>query len=106
MEKSVPVRDYVDAVLGKTKPKMAAVVAALSKRPWNEDLKKLIWKIGESFVKVSGSPKDYYGKVYVNAKEELWLKNKLGAFTDEAIKASQKVGKAPRHIFGMRDAFR
>lgn len=38
------------------------------KRPWNADLKMLCWKIGESFVKVSGNEKSYYGKVYVDRK--------------------------------------
>jgi hypothetical protein len=39
------------------------------KRPWNANLKTLCWKIGESFVKVSGNEKSYYGKVYRDRKE-------------------------------------
>ena len=33
--------------------------AAGAKRPWNADLKVLCWKIGQSFMKVSGNEKDY-----------------------------------------------
>lgn len=38
------------------------------KRPWNAALKVLCWKIGESFVKVSTNPKDFYGRIYVSRK--------------------------------------
>jgi len=39
------------------------------KRPWNARLKVLTWKIGESFVKVSGNPKSQYGRIYRERKE-------------------------------------
>jgi hypothetical protein len=39
------------------------------KRQWNAELKTLCWKIGESFVKVSGKDDDVYGKVYLQRKE-------------------------------------
>ena len=39
------------------------------KRPWNADLKVLCWKIGDSFVKVSGRPDAFYGKIYRERKE-------------------------------------
>jgi len=41
----------------------------LARRPWNANLKVICWKAGESFVKVSGNPKDYYGKIYIQRKE-------------------------------------
>lgn len=41
----------------------------LAKRPWNASLKVVCWKLGESFVKVSGNPNDYYGKIYQQRKE-------------------------------------
>ncbi len=65
------------------------------KRPFNAKLKVLTWKIGESFVKVSGRPQDYYGKVYVNAKAELTASNEAGAFEGEAarILTEKKFGK-------------
>lgn len=39
------------------------------KRPWNADLKVICWKMGESFVKVSGNPEAYYGQLYKRRKE-------------------------------------
>jgi hypothetical protein len=38
------------------------------KRPWNADLKVLCWKIGDSFVKVSGRDDAVYGQVYKDRK--------------------------------------
>lgn len=40
-----------------------------SKRPWDADAKVLAWKIGDSFVKVSGRTDAFYGKVYRDRKE-------------------------------------
>ena len=34
------------------------------KRPWNPDLKKICFYLGESFIKVSGNPDAFYGKLY------------------------------------------
>ena len=45
------------------------------KRPWNASLKRLCWLIGESFVKVSGNPKDRYGKLYLHRKAYEMQKN-------------------------------
>ena len=39
------------------------------KRHYNTKLKTLCWKIGESFVKVSGREDAHYGKVYLVRKE-------------------------------------
>lgn len=39
------------------------------KRPWNASLKVVCWKAGESFVKVSGNKKDFYGKIYLERKQ-------------------------------------
>jgi len=41
----------------------------LAKRPWNASLKLVCWKLGESFVKVSGNEKDVYGKIYLSRKQ-------------------------------------
>jgi hypothetical protein len=54
------------------------------KRPWNARLKTLCWKIGESFVKVSGNEKDIYGKVYKERKEIETARNEAMAFADQA----------------------
>jgi len=61
------------------------------KRPWNAELKKLCFKIGESFVKVQRLEKDFYGKLFVKKKAELWEKNLKGDFADAA--AAKTVGK-------------
>jgi len=39
------------------------------KRPWNAEAKVLAWKIGASFVKVSGRDDAFYGKVYRDRKQ-------------------------------------
>jgi hypothetical protein len=56
-----------------------------TKRPWNASLKTLCWKIGESFVKVSGNPKDVYGKIYAERKEKETAKNEALEFKDQAV---------------------
>lgn len=54
------------------------------KRPWNASLKTLCWKIGESFVKVSGLESDFYGKVYLDRKQREDAKNTSGDFSSQA----------------------
>lgn len=54
------------------------------KRPWNADLKTLCWKVGESFVKVSGRANDVYGKVYKERKALEQQKNEAGAYVEQA----------------------
>lgn len=60
------------------------------KRPWNASLKTLCWKIGESFVKVSGSEEAYYGKVYIARKELEQQRNEAGNFADQAKAALER----------------
>lgn len=64
------------------------------KRPWNATLKTLCWKIGDSFVKVSGIPDAFYGKVYVQRKEQEMARNEAGAFADQAKEALKKTWRA------------
>ena len=54
------------------------------KRPWNARLKVLCWKIGESFVKVSGREDALYGRLYAQRKGIELAKNEAGAFADQA----------------------
>lgn len=54
------------------------------KRPWNAALKTLCWKIGESFVKVSGRDDAFYGKVYVERKAIETQRNAEGLFAAQA----------------------
>lgn len=54
------------------------------KRPWNASLKRLCWLMGESFVKVSGNPKDVYGKLYHERKAYEQKRNEAGELADQA----------------------
>jgi hypothetical protein len=57
---------------------------AKTKRPWNAELKKIAWKIGDSFVKQSSHPRDFYGKVYRERKAYEWQRNMAGTMRDQA----------------------
>ena len=46
------------------------VIKAASRRPFNANLKRLCWIMGESFIKVSGNDKAFYGQKY--AERKLW----------------------------------
>lgn len=72
----------VQAVDGSFKAE--AVTSLLAKRPWNADLKKLLWLTGESFVRFSGNPNDFYGKLYLHRKAKEEAKNKAGDYADQA----------------------
>lgn len=65
------------------------------RRPWNATLKTLCWKIGESFVKVSGSEDAYYGQVYRRRKAWETDRNLQGAYSQQAAAAleKKKIGK-------------
>lgn len=53
-------------------------------RPWNGRLKALCWKIGESFVKVSGRNEMNYGHIYKNRKVLEYQRNEQGAYAEQA----------------------
>lgn len=65
------------------------------KRPWNASLKTLCWKIGESFVKVSGHEDAVYGKIYLQRKEYETRRNEAGDLKEQAaaMLARKKFGK-------------
>ncbi len=67
-----------------------------TKRPWNASLKTLCWKIGESFVKVSGREGDIYGHVYVERKAQEQQRNEAGEFAEQAkrVLEEKKIGKS------------
>ncbi len=54
------------------------------KRPWNGRLKTLCWKMGESFVKVSGADDAFYGQLYKTRKALEETRNASGEFADQA----------------------
>jgi len=60
------------------------------RRPWNAALKTLCWKIGESFVKVSGRDNDIYGKLYLQRKAEEIERNERLEFADQAKEKLEK----------------
>jgi len=56
------------------------------KRPFNAQLKTLCWKIGESFVKVSGSKDSFYGQEYAKRKLFETERNENNYYKDHASK--------------------
>lgn len=65
------------------------------RRPWNAALKTLCWKIGESFVKVSGYEDAFYGKIYLERKQLEQERNAEKAFAEQAasILSRKNIGK-------------
>ena len=65
------------------------------KRPWNAQLKTLCWKVGESFVKVSGNEKSTFGGLYRKRKELETERNDAGMFAEQAAAKLEmfKIGK-------------
>jgi len=54
------------------------------RRPWNAALKCLCWRIGESFVNVSGREDDFYGHLYLQRMKQEKEANDAGKFADQA----------------------
>ena len=54
------------------------------KLPYNSRLKVLCWKMGESFVKVSGKENATYGQLYSQFKTEEIRRNEAGLYTPAA----------------------
>jgi hypothetical protein len=78
------------------------------KRPFNQDLRTLCWKIGDAFVKFSGDDRCYYGRLYRERKEFEVKRNESGgnrAHAQERIRrdaARRKVSQErPYHVKGM-----
>jgi len=70
--------------------------SGLAKIPYNKDLKKNLWLLGESFVKVSNKESSLYGKIYKEKKELENYLNDNGEFAEQArIKlATTNIGKS------------
>ncbi len=60
---------------------------AMARRPWNDKLKVLFWKCGESFVKQQNNDADVYGKLFVARKAYEWKKNLAGDYAPHAERA-------------------
>lgn len=63
------------------------------KRPWNAKLKNIVWKIGQSFVKVSNKEEAIYGRIYKERKLEEIQRNEAGINREAALAQASKVGK-------------
>lgn len=63
------------------------------RRPFNASLKRLCWLMGESFVKVSGNPRDFYGKKYLERKAYEAAKNERGDYADQAQAKLKQIRK-------------
>jgi Transposase IS116/IS110/IS902 family len=65
------------------------------KRPHNAALKTLCWKLGESFVKVSGDSEALYGQAYLRRKEYEQGRNDAGDLAGQAADAlaQKRIGK-------------
>lgn len=65
-------------------------------RPWNARLKTLCWKIGESFVKVSGNKESLYGGLYVQRKAYETKNNEASEYKSQAaaILTAKSIGKS------------
>jgi hypothetical protein len=92
-----------DGLLTKDK-----ILAAGARRPYNAKLKVVAWKIGDSFVKVSGREGAFYGHKYKDRKAVEQVKNMAGEFAhlarealetrdikDAALRATYESGKLP-----------
>jgi hypothetical protein len=125
--------EHLAMVAGRTNRKLAKLVPllenkegkitrkslqdGLAKCPWNQGAKVLAWKIGESFKKVSGHPRTFYGRVYNQRKLYEIEKNEKGDYADQAAMWLKKVpetsvvsieayekGKLPVHQIYKRSA--
>ncbi len=54
------------------------------KRPWNAELKVICWRVGESFVKVSGRDNAVYGRLYKVRKAQEEQRNAEYGFSELA----------------------
>lgn len=61
------------------------------RRPWNAQLKTLLWKIGQSFVKVSNRDDDFYGHLWQQRKAYEIRMNVEGKLIDQAATAAARI---------------
>ena len=87
-------RRYIAMYHKEGKLKREHIEKAGARCPWNARLKTLCWKLGESFVKVSNKPGDYYGHLYAAKHAELEKDNEAGKF---AKAAAEVLAAVPNH---------
>lgn len=67
--------------LKKTKTNL---IKYLSRVPYNQRMRTLCYKIGESFVKVQNNKNDFYGKLFAQRKAYEQAKNEAGDYAEQA----------------------
>jgi len=89
------IKRIAERLAGDKKMTKANITSAASQPPHNAGLKTLCWKVGQSFVKVSGNEDAFYGQVYKQRKEYEAKKNEAGDYADQAVKKLEdfKIGK-------------
>ena len=60
------------------------------KPPYNQNLKNLSWKIGQSFMKFASRDNCFYGKLYLHDKERRTELNETGEYKERAEKILQQ----------------
>lgn len=70
-----------------------SLAAAIARRPWNAQLKTLMFKVGESLVKFAKHEDCYYGHIYRARKEREWRNNMEGVFQHVADKDVKRYSK-------------
>lgn len=76
------IQDYFE--VHGLKPNKTNMIKLFSRVPYNQRMKTLMYKIGESFVKVQNNPNDFYGKIYAERKAIEQAKNELGEYANQA----------------------
>lgn len=75
-------------------PTKMSIAKAISRRPWNQELKTLTWKVGQSFMKFSNAEECFYGHVYKERKAFEIKRNDEGFNRELALSLASKVGAA------------
>lgn len=67
---------------------------AISRRPWNAELKQFLFHFGESMVKFSGNEKCFYGHIFLARKDRYWKDNLSGKYRQRALDDAQHYDKS------------
>lgn len=71
----------------KTKaPTVDDLVSYLAKPPYNKDLKKRMFIIGDMFIRNSGREKSLYGRIYKQRKMNETMRNEAGEYAEQAAR--------------------
>lgn len=76
------------------KPTAASLANAICRRPWNASLKTLIWKVGQSFMKLSNDDDCIYGRLYRERKAQEVARNEGGGNAAAAARDLARYGSS------------